>query len=317
MKTASQRITPGEARELILSGEAPEGMTVSGRLDLSGTAVTALPPGLSCYHLDLARTPIRSLPGDLAVEYKLDLTGCTELTHLPANLKVGSLVLRDCTAVIELPEGLEVYFLDVRGCVRLAGWPERMTLRIGRLNASGCARLTELPRGLRNLSQLDVSGCASLTGLPEGLKVSSWLDVAGTQVTRLPASLRGVRLRWRGVPVDERIAFRPETITAQEILDEPNAELRRVKLERCGFERFLQEAKAEVLDRDRDTGGPRQLLRVPLPGDEDLVCVSVYCPSTRRHYLLRVPPTLRTCRQAVAWTAGFDDPDDYRPLMET
>jgi hypothetical protein len=26
---------------------------------------------------------------------------------------------------------------------------------------------------------------------------------------------------------------------------------------------------------------------------------------------------MKTCRQAVAWTAGFDDPDDYRPLVET
>jgi hypothetical protein len=34
-------------------------------------------------------------------------------------------------------------------------------------------------------------------------------------------------------------------------------------------------------------------------------------------YALRVPPTMRSCRQAAAWMAGFDDPDDYRPLVET
>ena len=81
--------------------------------------------------------------------------------------------------------------------------------------------------------------------------------------------------------------------------------------------RFLEEAHAEVLDRDRDPGGERQLLRVPLPGDEPLVCVSVFCPSTSRQYVLRVPPTTKTCRQGVAWMAGFDNPDDYRPLVET
>jgi hypothetical protein len=54
-----------------------------------------------------------------------------------------------------------------------------------------------------------------------------------------------------------------------------------------------------------------------MKGDEDLLCVSVICPSTARQYVIRVPPTMLTCRQAVAWVAGFDNPDDYRPLIET
>ena len=84
-----------------------------------------------------------------------------------------------------------------------------------------------------------------------------------------------------------------------------------------GYERFVGQAQAQVLDRDRDPGGERQLLRVPLQGDEPLVCISVFCPSTGRQYMLRVPPQMRTCRQAVAWIAGFDNPDDYRPVAET
>ena len=136
-------------------------------------------------------------------------------------------------------------------------------------------------------------------------------------ITTLPLSLRGVRLRWRGVPIDERIAFYPEMITVEEILQERNAELRRVLLERVGFEWFVSHTQAEVLDVDRDASGERRLLRIPLEGAEDLVCVSVRCPSTNRQYVLRVPPAMRTCRQAVAWTAGFEDPDQYQPLMET
>jgi hypothetical protein len=72
-----------------------------------------------------------------------------------------------------------------------------------------------------------------------------------------------------------------------------------------------------VLDRDQDAGGPRRLLRVDVAGDEPLVCVSVICPSTRRQFMLRVPPTMTSCRHAVAWTAGFDNPDDYQPMVET
>jgi hypothetical protein len=88
-------------------------------------------------------------------------------------------------------------------------------------------------------------------------------------------------------------------------------------IERIGFERFLKEVNARVLHEDTDPGGPRQLLQVDLTGDEPLVCVSVHCPSTGRHYLIRVPPTMTTCHQAVAWTAGFDDPADYAPVAET
>jgi hypothetical protein len=59
------------------------------------------------------------------------------------------------------------------------------------------------------------------------------------------------------------------------------------------------------------------LLRVKLSEDEDLVAMSCFCPSTARQYIIRVPPQTPTCRHAAAWIAGFDDPNDYRPLIET
>jgi hypothetical protein len=31
----------------------------------------------------------------------------------------------------------------------------------------------------------------------------------------------------------------------------------------------------------------------------------------------KVQPRTRTCRQAAAWMAGFDDPEKYRPVVET
>ncbi len=143
------------------------------------------------------------------------------------------------------------------------------------------------------------------------------MDVAGTRISSLPESMAGVQLRWRGVAVNRRVAFEPETITAEEVLAEVNAERRRVLLERMGYETFLSHAKAEILDEDRDAGGVRRLMRVPLEEDEPLVCVSVICPSTDRQYVIRVPPTMTRCHDAVAWVAGFDNADDYRPLIET
>lgn len=355
---AEQPVTAQKARELIIRGRAPNGLRVSGHLNLSGyenlselpaeltvdsldlsgcLALYSLPDdlqvrrlnlngcrslrdltaGLRCYQLEMRMTPIQALPPDLQVEYRLDLEDCADLEVLPKGLKVGSLNLRGCTSLKSLPEGLDVCFLDISGCTSLTHWPQRASVRIGRFAASGCLQLTSLPPWLTEIAQLDISGCTSLSALPEKLCVSSWIDLANTGLQSLPASTQGARLRWRGVPINERIAFHPETISVQEILDERNAELRRVMLERMGYEAFLRETEAEILDRDRDPGGERRLLRVKLEGDEDLVCVSVICPSTGRQYLIRVPPTMRTCRQAAAWIAGFDNPDDYRPIVET
>jgi hypothetical protein len=288
-------------------------------LDLGGcTGLRSLPDGLRCYELSLKGTRIASLPVGLRVDYRLDLEGCTELTELPRGLRVGSLVLRGCTGLTALPEGLDVQFLELQGCSRLVGWPEGARVRMGHLNLRGCRRLAALPEsmGRERLSQLDISDCTALTCLPEGLEVGSWIEMARSGVTALPRSLAGARLRWNGVTIDHRIAFRPETIAVDEVLSEPNAELRRVLLERYGLERFLRDADAEVLDEDRDPGGVRTLFRVALEGDEDLVCVMVHCPSTGGRYLLRVPPTMTNCHQAVAWTAGYDDPSLYRPMVE-
>ncbi|MGH7138595.1 MAG: DUF6745 domain-containing protein [Pirellulales bacterium] len=156
-----------------------------------------------------------------------------------------------------------------------------------------------------------------MTELSEGIRVTSALDLASTAITSLPASLSAVWLYWRGVPIDQRIAFSPETISAKEILRERNVSMRRVLLERMGLNRFIAETHGEELDADRDAGGARRLLRIPFDGEDAMVCVLVHCPSTGQQYVLRVPPDMRTCRQAIAWTAGFDDVEQYRPFVET
>jgi len=112
------------------------------------------------------------------------------------------------------------------------------------------------------------------------------------------------------------VIFSYLVIRIEEILAESNSALRHALLERFGLEQFFIEANAQVLDIDRDAEGGK-LLRVPIEGNEDLVCVLVLCPSTGRRYIPRVPPTMTTCRDAIAWTARFDNRDLYRPLVET
>lgn len=308
------------AVEQILAGRAPadlHGSVLELALAETKKPITALPSQLGCYSLSLVGQPIAKLPSDLQVEYKLNLTNCHHLAELPENLKVSTLVLTNCTSLTALPEGLQVNFLQLDGCTSLRHWPDSAQVVHGWVRARNCTELRQLPSKLGPLASLDLRNCRRITSVPDGVSLRSWIDIGGTQITSLPESLRGIGLRWRGVPVTAQIAFFPETLTGPAILAERNAELRRVMIERVGFEKFIREVKAEVLDTDQDRGGRRELLRIPLENDEAIVIVSVLCPSTGRQYLVRVPPGTRTCHQAVAWTAGFDNPDDYAPIAET
>lgn len=343
------------ARRLLQMGEAPENLVVSEPIQLQKLSIKLLPPGLTapslrmtcdtlealparlnirrirvhcrklksvgpglqCDVLDLADSSIEELPQDMQARQRINLSGCAQLKTLPGNLVTGSLQLNQCVSLKELPRGLSVSFLELAGCTSLRRLPDDLRMNGGHLILRDCPWITNLPDELGEISGLDISGCLNLTKLPENLKVTSWIDIAGSAVTELPEGLKNVGLRWRGIPVSHRIVFQPETLRAEEILTERNAELRRVMIERLGYEKLLEIARAVELDRDQDAGGERRLLRIPLEGDEDVVCVSVQCPSTGHRFILRVPPYMTSCRQAVAWTAGYDNPDDYAPSVES
>jgi hypothetical protein len=296
----------------------PAGLTVRKRLVLNDcTALTELPSRLTCGELVAHRLPITTLPDDLRVTYRLDLEACHLLESLPANLKVGMLNVRGCTALKALPEGLNVNYLDISGCILLEQFPTHARIAHGNLSMVGCWRLRTLPDWLTHIARLNVRDCVALTELPPTLKISTSVDIGDSGISALPDNAKKARLLWRGVPVDERIAFHPDTITADEIIAEQNVERRRVLMERMGYDAFLTAANSELIDSDFDVGGKRQLLRVPMKDDEPLVCLAVSCPSTGRRYMLRVPPTTRSCRHGAAWLAGFDNPNDYHPLIET
>jgi len=253
-------LDPRQAREAILAGRAPAGLHVDGTLDLAQLSqpvalpeglvvrrlllrgsreLVELPAGLHCYELDASDTMLRELPAGSAIEYRLNLTGCIALERLPDGLTVGSLILQGCSTLTALPEGLSVSFLDISGCSQLQHWPQSGSIYAGHLWARGCSGLRSLPAWIGTIAQLNLAGCRGLRDLPATIQVSSWIDLAGTGITWLPAGARRAQLRWNGVPIDARIAFQPETITGQEILQEPNAERRRVLLERMGYPAFL------------------------------------------------------------------------------
>jgi hypothetical protein len=185
---------------------------------------------------------------------------------------------------------------------------------LGHLDLHDQSSLNNLPQNL-TCESLDISDCVNLTTLPEGLHVTYWIELAGSGITSLPRSHNFV-LRWRGVQVSDKIAFESHSITGQDILNTQNVELRRVLMERLGYERFLQQVGGLIRHRDQDAGGERQLVYVPFDDDEPLMVLKVICPSIGHLHILRVPPYMQSCRQAAAWVAGFEHPDDYQPLIE-
>ncbi len=276
-----------------------------------------LPRGLNTFELEAQETPIGVVPPDLQVEYQLDLSNNAALESLPANLVIGILRLDGCTRLESLPEGVDPFILSMVGCINFTTWPQQGGPNLAQLDLTRCIRLAYIPAWVGELALLTVDDCSALTKIEDGVAVKGAFELADSGLSELPESLWTAELRWRNVRIDARIAFHADEITYKEVLDTTNTELRRVMIDRMGYERFFKEADAKELDKDADTGGIRRLLKIEMRDDEDIVCLNVIDPSTGRSYILRVPPSMQTCRQAAAWIAGFDNPDDYNPIKET
>ena len=122
---------------------------------------------------------------------------------------------------------------------------------------------------------------------------------------------------WHGVRVTRQIVMEPQTLTIEQVRAEENTEVRRVMIERMGYERYLRESGATLAHEDRYG----KLWRARRPDDTDIVMVEVINSTpepdgTRNRYMLRVPPTTQTAHEGVAWTFG-KTVAEYAPRVET
>jgi hypothetical protein len=270
-----------------------------------------------CYSLNLEHSPIQELSSKITVINRINLSNCLYLTKLPEYIDCHQLNLTNCTALTSLPKGICVSSLIISGCTGITELPEDMVVEHMEFVARDCINLKSLKGMFFNLTKLDLQGCSLIGELPDDIDVNYWIDIGGTRIQKLPETLRHIQFQWNGIPLDEKTAFNPEQLTPQNVLGEINAEKRRVMILRMGYERFFKLSKPAIIDEDEDLGGLRQLLGIRLFNDEDIVALSVSCPSTGRKYVIRVPPQMRSCHQAAAWIAGFDNPNDYQPIRET
>jgi len=130
-----------------------------------------------------------------------------------------------------------------------------------------------------------------------------------------------------GTELPRWMAIKPEDVTVNEILDEGNAEVRRAILELQGYEVFLARCEAagqlRVVDQDPDDK-VGTLIHIDLPklvgaarsSDTNRVSLlRVKDGTLPKHYVLRVPPHMKTARQANAWTWGLKE-NQYTPAIE-
>ena len=135
---------------------------------------------------------------------------------------------------------------------------------------------------------------------------------------------------WHGVRVPQEAIERPQTLTIEQVDMQRNAEVRRVMIERMGWDRFIREANLQPIHSD-DWG---TLYRKDLLGDPEplmLVKVTNSTPEpdgSYKDYVLRVHHELRplleanmlgdpqklTALNAIASTFGLKG-DDYKKVL--
>ena len=122
---------------------------------------------------------------------------------------------------------------------------------------------------------------------------------------------------WHGIRVPKEIITEPEKITYDDILDEQNVEMRRIKLERYGLPRYLKNVGAREVARD-ERGVLLHTDRMnEWPGEDrdGARYVLVQDSSTDRQYALRVAPYVQTPSEGIAQTFGLTE-KQYQPIQE-
>lgn len=130
-----------------------------------------------------------------------------------------------------------------------------------------------------------------------------------------------------GVTLPEKYGkLHPQQWQAQRILEEHNAELRRVLIQEIGYARICQELQATELDSwqkytllriDADIDGfeladsEDNMGEDIVPEKEPVHLLKMTCPSTGFIHAMRVPPDITCAREAIRWVNWGIDPEEF------
>ncbi|MFH7025567.1 MAG: DUF6745 domain-containing protein [Heteroscytonema crispum UTEX LB 1556] len=114
---------------------------------------------------------------------------------------------------------------------------------------------------------------------------------------------------YHGVTLPEKYGkLHPNEWEAKWLLEENNAELRRVLIQGIGYSRIIEELQATELDSYQEY----RLLKIDNEVDvEPIYLLKMVCPSTGFIHVLRVPPSVKSAREAICWVNWGVAPEDF------
>ena len=119
---------------------------------------------------------------------------------------------------------------------------------------------------------------------------------------------------WHGVRVPEAVILLPaEAVTKAHILQEQNAEVRRVLVDKVGIERVCQLCEAQTVD----TQGDYALLLLDLGDRRRRPYLKMRNPSIGVWHVEGVHPSVTTVQQALNWRASGDKNVHWEPEVLT
>lgn len=124
---------------------------------------------------------------------------------------------------------------------------------------------------------------------------------------------------YENIRIPSHYFTKPENLSVEEVLEHKNAEVRYVGMKIIGMDKILSHKGTRIVHKDTKKdmilfqfdGGltePINYLKVVNSTQES--------DGSYKNYYLCVPPDMKTCKQAVAWTFGIDE-KKYNPSQET
>ncbi|MFB2923708.1 MULTISPECIES: leucine-rich repeat domain-containing protein [Aerosakkonema] len=248
-------------------------------------------------YLNLAGNQITDISGlstltnltDLCIDNNqiTDISGLSTLTNL-TYLNLSNNQITDISGLSSLTNLTQLY-LDNNQITDISGLSTLTNLTILYLDnnqitdISGLSTLINLTHlGLRNNPVIDLSPLRSLNNLNSAFVYDFYL----------PNKYFLPQHEWQ----------------AQWLLEEKNAEIRRLLIQKIGYARICQELQATELDSWREY----TLLKIDSNVDvEPIYLLKMTCPSTGFIHVLRVPPNMTSAREAIRWVNWGIDPSEF------
>jgi leucine-rich repeat protein SHOC2 len=190
-------------------------------------------------------------------------------------------------------------------------------------------QLTSLPESIGNLSNLtelhlDINQLTSLPSNMENLSNLKRLNINGNPLTDLSMIQNLVNLNvvvFANTNLPRQYWTKFSEWKSHWLLSEDNAEIRRILIERVGYEKICADLDAVTIDVWREYS----LLKIDrsrsglfyfqdfmgLSGREPMFLLKMTCPSTQHIHILRVPPEMVSAEAAITWVNHGIHPDRF------